>query len=128
MTLRIGVCILQMRPYRRSVDTVSHPQDKRHGCRHPPPSARRNQVVLKIGSAVLFVTPARKTPVNPGVPSACGTWAFQGGTGRGSKPSSSRDRMFKGFEYQEVNSLEGGFAYAKHDCCHPSSRGVKEWE
>ena len=67
MTLEIGVCIPQMGPYQRSVDTASHPQDKRHRCRHPPPSARRNQFVLKIGSVVPYVTPACKTPVNPGV-------------------------------------------------------------
>ena len=78
MTLKIGVGIPQMRPHQRSVDTASHPQDKRPRCRHPPPPARRNQFVLKTGSVVLYVTPARKTPINPGAHPTCGAWAFQG--------------------------------------------------
>jgi len=42
MTLNIGVCIPQMRPYQKSVDTAPRPQDRRHGCRHPPPPAHPN--------------------------------------------------------------------------------------
>jgi len=91
MTLNIGVCIPQMRPYQRSLDAPLRPQGRLHGCRHPPPPARPNQFIRwnservdggvvttrpsglsKTGSVGLHVTPARKTPVNPGVQPACG--------------------------------------------------------
>ena len=79
MTLNISVCIPQMGQCQKSVDTASHPQDRRHGCQHPPPHARPNQFIrwnservdegvvparrpdlLKIGSVGLSITPARK--------------------------------------------------------------------
>jgi hypothetical protein len=93
MTLNIGICILQMRRYQKSVDTALRPQGRCHGCRHPPPSVRPNQFstsklesasrwtvptlqssLLKVSPWWLCVTPPRKTPVNPGVhpPAALG--------------------------------------------------------
>jgi hypothetical protein len=80
MTLNISVCIPQMGQCQKSVDSASHPQERRHGCRHPPPPAHPNQFIrwnservdegvvtalrsglLKIGSMWLYVTPARKS-------------------------------------------------------------------
>ena len=79
MTLNISVCIPQMGQCQKSVDTASRPQDRRHGCRHPPPPVHPNQSakwdfertsagvvaalrsgLLKIDSVWLYVTPARK--------------------------------------------------------------------
>jgi len=138
MTLNHSSGIPYMRQYQISVDAAPCPPHRHYGCRHPPPSAHANLFVermsegliaalrsglLKIGSMWLYVTPAPRA-VTPGVRPAC----FPGGTGWRLKPSSCPHALFKGFEYQEVKSLEGGFAYAKHDCCHPSSRGVEEWK
>ena len=70
-----------------SMDAAPCRRDSSHGCRHPPPSAHPSLFVermiegliaairlglLKIGSMWLYVTPARKTPVNPSVHPAFG--------------------------------------------------------
>ena len=74
MTLTATTRIIRVKQFQAFMDAGSRPQDKRHGCRHPPPSARPNLLVermsegliatlrsglLKIGSMWLYVTPAR---------------------------------------------------------------------
>ena len=45
MTLNITLWITPMRQFQAFMDTGSPPQDRRHGCRHPPPSTHRNRFV-----------------------------------------------------------------------------------
>jgi len=80
MTLTVTLWITHVKQFQASMDAASCRQDGLHGCRHPPPSARRNQFrtsklesmswrtvatlglsLLKIGSMWLYVTPARKS-------------------------------------------------------------------
>jgi hypothetical protein len=84
MTLNLSSRIPYMRQYQISVDAAPCPRHRHYGCRHPPPSARRNQFrtsklesmsrrtvatlglsLLKIGSMWLYVTPAPRA-VTPG--------------------------------------------------------------
>ena len=147
MTLTATSRITRGKQFQSLMVAGSRPQDRPHGCRHPPPSARPNQFspsklestgrrtvanlqssLLKISPWWLYVTPARRNRCHHGMRPACGGSACQRGTGCRLKPSSGPHATFKGLEQQEVNSLEGGFAYARHDCCRSSSRGVKEWK
>ena len=78
MTLAASFWITHVKQFQAFMDAGSRPQDRHHGCRHPPPSARPNPFVrrdfeqmseglipalwsglLKIGSVWPDITPAR---------------------------------------------------------------------
>ena len=77
MTFTATLWITHVKQFQTFVDAVSCPQLTRHGCRHPPPCARRNRFIrwdfeqmsegsipalwsclLKIGSVWLDVPPS----------------------------------------------------------------------